>query len=100
MRDKIKDLTLLFTDAELILQECRELKFNLSLELQALRDDRRSHEREFKESMAHLVETLDQIRAKHIIEAQLLKLIGPQKPRNRDNGKIEVNISKRSQRIS
>jgi len=77
MNEKLIELTLLFTDAELVLQECRDLKANLSLELQAARDDRRRQRKEFLEFMDHLVETLDQIRAKHLIEARLLNLIGP-----------------------
>jgi hypothetical protein len=77
MDPKIKDLILLFTDAGLILQECRELKANLSLELQAIRDDRRAQHREFHELMGELRETLTKIRAQFRIEAQLLNLIRP-----------------------
>jgi len=76
MNDETK-LTLLFTDAELILQECRELKANLSLELQAARDDRRAQHREFQEFLAELRETLTKIQTQFRIEAQLLNLISP-----------------------
>ena len=75
---KTKDLTLLFTDAELILHECRELKANLSLELQAVRDDRRAQHKQFEEFMNELRETLIKIKAQFRVEAQLLNLIGPE----------------------
>jgi hypothetical protein len=76
--DEIKDLTLLFTDAELILQECKDLKVNLSLVLQAARDDRRAQYKEFQEFMAELRETLTKIQAEFKVEAQLLNLIKPE----------------------
>jgi len=44
----------LLLDAYLILQEVADLKRNLSLELQAARDERRAQNREFKEFVADL----------------------------------------------
>ena len=63
MDEQLENLTLLFTDVELILHECRELKANLSLELQAARDDRRAQHKEFQEFMAELRDTLTRIQA-------------------------------------
>jgi hypothetical protein len=77
MDPNVKDLILLSTDAELILQECKDLKLNLSVELRAVRDDRKRMFREFNEFMSELQRTLDQMRAKHLIEAGLLDLIRP-----------------------
>lgn len=78
--DKIKELASdnVLTSAYLILAECEKLKARLALELQAVRDDRKTQQKEFSELMISLRETLDQIRAKHLIEAQLLNLIKPQ----------------------
>ena len=78
MKQEIKELSLAVAgiDLQLALQEVRELKLNLSLELQAVRDDRRAQQREFQEFISGLWDTLDQIRAKHLIEAQLLDCIG------------------------
>ena len=78
MNEEIKDLTLLFTDALLILQECRELKANLSCELQAASDDRRAQREEFRAFMRGLWAFLDKLATKHLIQAQLLDLIKPQ----------------------
>lgn len=77
MDRKTKDLTLLFTDAELILQECRELKAHLSLELQAVRDDRRAQYKEFQEVMAEVRDTLHHIQARFMVDARLLDLVRP-----------------------
>jgi len=109
MDPKIKDLIMLFTDSELILQECKDLKAYLSLELQALRDDRRVQHSEFQELMAEVKNVLTQIQARFMIDAQLLDLVRPEETRedvqakgiqksnrNRDNGRITVNYSKPS----
>ena len=77
MDEKTKNLILLFTDAELILQECKDLKANLSLELQAARDDRRAQYKEFQELMAEVRDTLHSIQARFMIDAQLLDLVRP-----------------------
>lgn len=77
MQEEIKDLTLLFTDAALILQECRELKARLALELQATRDDRRAQHMEFQAFMSKLEQTLARIQAQFKVEAQLLNLVRP-----------------------
>ena len=78
--DRIKELASdnILMSAYLLLEESRELKARLALELQAVRDDRKTQQKEFSELMISLRETLDQIRAKHLIEAQLLNLIKPQ----------------------
>jgi hypothetical protein len=101
--DKIKELASdnVLTSAYLILAECEKLKVRLALELQAVRDDRKTQQKEFSEFMISLRETLDQIRAKHLIEAQLLNLIRPQEVgeddkhiRNWGNGKkFKVTVS-------
>jgi hypothetical protein len=74
---QIKELTSdnVLTSAYLILAECEKLKARLALELQAVRDDRKAQQKEFSEFMVYLRETLDGIRAKHLIEAQLLDLV-------------------------
>lgn len=99
MDQKIKELatTNTLTDSYLILVECEKLKARLALELQATRDDRKAQHKEFQEFMAELWETLNQIRAQHLIDAQILNLIEPRKDlKNRENGKIKVNLIKRS----
>jgi len=65
----------LLLDAYLLLVEIRDLKLNLSLELQAIRDDRRAQHKQFEEFIIDLQNTLDQIRAKHLIEGKILNLI-------------------------
>ena len=77
MDEKIKNLILLFTDAELILQECRDLKAHLSLELQGVRDDRRAQYKEFQELTAEVRNTLHHIQAQFMVDAQLLDLVRP-----------------------
>lgn len=79
--DRIKELASdnILTSAYLLLEEARQLKAQLALELQAAKDDRRAQHKEFQEFMAELREILWQIRAKHMIEAQLLDLIRPEK---------------------
>ena len=75
--ERIKELASdnVLTSAYLILAECERLKARLALELQAVRDDRKAQQKEFSEFMVYLRETLDEIRAKHLIEAQLLDLV-------------------------
>jgi len=90
---KVKDLTLLFTDAELILMECRELKANLSLELQAIRDDRKAQYKEFQELMSKLSKTLITIQAQFKVEAQLLNLIRPAGEEQWQKSEGESNLS-------
>lgn len=83
----------LLLDAYLISQEIADLKRNLSLELQAARDERRAQDREFQEFMTDIRNTLDEIRAKHIVEAQLLDLI-PQGPNDERGKKTNLQTSK------
>jgi hypothetical protein len=99
MNQDIRELVAMntLTDAYLILAECKKLKALLALELQATRDDRKEQHKQFREFMFELLETLDQIRARHLIDAQILNLIEPRKDlKNRENGKIKVNLTKRS----
>ena len=74
---RIKELASdnVLTSAYLILAECEKLKARLALELQAVRDDRKAQQKEFSEFMVYLRETLDEIRAKHLIDGQLLDLV-------------------------
>ena len=78
--DKIKELASdnILMSAYLLLEEARQLKAQLALELQAAKDDRRAQHKEFQEFMAELREILWQVRAKHLVEAQLLDLVRPQ----------------------
>jgi len=81
MQDQIRELALTnaLTDAFLILQELRDLKMNLSLELQAVRDNRRAEAKEWAEFMAEHWATLRKIQTQFRIDATLLHLIKPQK---------------------
>lgn len=78
--DKIKELASdnILMSAYLLLEEARQLKALLALELQAVRDDRRAQHGEFQKSMVELRETLTKIQARFHIDAQLLNLIGRQ----------------------
>ena len=67
----------LLLDGYLLLQQIQDLKCNLSVELQAVRDDRKAQSEEFREFMVELTNSLDQIRGKHLIQAQLLDLVQP-----------------------
>lgn len=99
MNEDIRELVAMntLTDAYLILAECKKLKARLALELQVTRDDRKKQHKQFTEFMFELLKTLDQIRARHLIDAQILNLIEPRKDlKNRENGKIKVNLTKRS----
>jgi len=90
--EQIKELASdnVLTSAYLILAECNKLKAQLALELQALRDDRKAQQKEFSEFMAYLRETLDEIRAKHLIEAQLLDLVRKPNVGDQKRGKKET----------
>ena len=77
MESQIQGLSLAVAgiDLQLAIEKVEDMKRNLSIELQAARDDRRAQQREFQEYMGELREALDQIRAKNLIEAQLLDLV-------------------------
>jgi len=77
---KIKELASdnVLMSAYLILQEAEVIKARLALELQAARDDRKAHHREFQEFIAELWQMLRDIQSQFRIEAQLLNLIRPQ----------------------
>jgi hypothetical protein len=74
---KIKELALSdsLTSVILVLHEIITLKGQLSLELQAIRDDRKAQQRDFRELVGELQEALTKIQANFRIEAQLLNLI-------------------------
>lgn len=78
--DKIKELTSdnVLMSAYLLLEDAKQIKASLALELQAARDDRRAQHKEFEEFMAELRDTLTKIQAQFKVEAQLLNLIKPQ----------------------
>ncbi len=69
-------LTNSMTDVYLLFQEVKDLKARLSMELDFQQRQKNTQKKEFKEFMAELWETLDQIKAKHLIDAQLLNLVG------------------------
>ena len=81
MDEKIKELASdnVLMSAYLLLQDAKDLKARLALELQATRDDRRAQHKEFQELMAELRDTLTKIQAQFRIEAQLLNLVRPGK---------------------
>ena len=56
----------------------KQIKANLAMELDLARNRRLAQEREFKEFMAELRDTLTKIQAQFKVEAQLLNLIKPQ----------------------
>jgi hypothetical protein len=68
-------LTNSMTDVYLLFQEVKDLKARLSMELDFQQRQRNKQKREFHAFMAELWETLDQIRAKHLIDTQLLNLV-------------------------
>jgi hypothetical protein len=74
-------------DLQLTLEEVRNLKVLLTMELQAARDDRKDQWRVFQEFISELRDTLDQISAKHLIEAQLLDLVGKPNAGDQNEGK-------------
>jgi hypothetical protein len=93
MESQIQELSLAVAgiDLQLAMEKVEDMKRNLSIELQRVRDDRRDQWQEFQEYMNELREALDQIRAQHLIEAQLLDLVGKQnagdqKEEERDSG--------------
>ena len=61
--DRIKELASdnILMSAYLLLEEARQLKARLALELQAAKDDRRAQHKEFQEFMAELREILWQV---------------------------------------
>ena len=83
----------LLTDCYLLLQEVGNLKINLAVELQAARDDRKAQHKELAEFMTDLKNTLDEIRAKHIVQAQLLDLI-PQGPNDEPDKKTNLQTNR------
>lgn len=84
METRIRELALIFTDAELILQECRDLKANLSLELQAARDDRKHYHKEIQELLLTIRDELIRIQSRFTVDATILGLIKPQQTGEED----------------
>jgi hypothetical protein len=80
MKAEIKEMASdnVLLSAYMILQEAKDLKRSLALELDMVRDRRLAQEKEFQEFMAELRDTLTKIQAQFKIEAQLLNLVRPQ----------------------
>ena len=81
MKDEIRELALQAATAEALelVLEVRELKANLSLELQAARDDRQAQAREWRQFMEEMRGELTRIKADFRTDATLLHLIEPPK---------------------
>jgi hypothetical protein len=81
MKERTREfaIALATTDLHILLEKIKDLKINLSLELQAARDDRRAQEKQFREFMSELWGTLRKIQAQFRIDATLLHLIEPEK---------------------
>ena len=100
-KKEIRELALTnsLTDAYLLLQDIKELKRSLSLELDLARDRRVAQEAEFREFMTHLWKTLHKIQAQFRIDATLLHLISPAKAGktdgNQDNAPITLHFTAR-----
>lgn len=79
--DRIRELsiTCALTDVQLLLQQAKDLKANLAMELDLARDRRLAQEKEFKAFMSELWGTLRKIQAQFSVEAELLNLVRPQK---------------------
>ena len=79
MRDEIKELAAdnVLMSAYLILQDIKQLKRSLSLELDLARDRGVAQERDFQEFMAELRDTLTGIQANFRLDAILLNLVSP-----------------------
>jgi len=80
MKDEIKELASdnVLLSAYLLLEEAKQLKANLAMELDLARDRRLAQDKKFREFMAELKNTLTRIQAQFKVEAQLLNLIRPQ----------------------
>lgn len=78
--------SLLTAELVAILEELRELKVNLSLELQAVRDQRVAEYWESRKLMEEIRETLTTVRYQFRQEAMLLHLIEPLKAGDAVNG--------------
>lgn len=99
MKNEIKELASdnVLLSAYLLLEDARELKAQLAMELDLARDRRLAQEKEFRQFMSELWDTLTKIQAQFRIEAQLLNLVRPQEENgNRDDDKIEVHYTRRS----
>jgi len=81
MKEKIKELSLAITgiDQQLLVEELKDLKANLAIELDLARDRRLAQEKQFREFMSELWGTLRKIQARFHVDAQLLNLVGPHK---------------------
>jgi hypothetical protein len=79
MKKEIKELSSdkVLMSAYLLLEDAKQLKANLAMELDLARDRRLAQEKEFKEFMYELWGTLRKIQAQFKVEAQFLNLIKP-----------------------
>ena len=75
--EKIKELASdnVLLSAYLLLQEAKELKRSLALELDMARDRRLAQEKEFGEQLARMDETIEQLRALYQINLRVLNII-------------------------
>jgi hypothetical protein len=76
-REKIRELSLALslTDVEIILADLRDLRVQLELELQTVRDQRQAEHIQFKELIAEIKNELIRIQARFHIDAHLIGLI-------------------------
>lgn len=81
MKSEIKELASdnVLLSAYLMLQEAKDLKANLAMELDLARDRRLAQEKEFREFMSELWGTLRKIQARFHVDAELLNLVRPHK---------------------
>ena len=81
--EKIRELATVnnLTASQIILEELKDLKRSLALEVDFARDRRQAQEHEFRDFMNELWGTLREIQARFRIDATLLGLIEPEKAR-------------------
>jgi hypothetical protein len=99
---RVKELAHVYTDIDLLveLQEAKELKSSLALELDFARNRRQAQEREFREFMDELWATLREIQAQFRTDATLLHLIKPKEareekcPRNQNSSSQSLMLKK------
>lgn len=94
--EKIKELASdnVLMSAYLLLQDAKDLKANLAMELDLARDRRLAQEKEFRKFMNEMWKILTRIQAQFSVEAELLNLVRPQKA-GEDRWQKENNSSSR-----
>lgn len=77
LRDEIKELAIdaAFSECRLLVDELKELKVNLSLELQATRDQRLAEAREWRELAEAMRELITTVKANERINRTVLDII-------------------------